>query len=225
MGRSQVLETSLQRSARLCPNGVNALSQGGRVMGRHGAILSEKRTRPFGVNSQTLAVSAESPIEILDTRTESDGRTEKTFGFRITGSEKSPYIKMKIASTPDTELHAVTVPFPGLGVVLEQKVLNDGPVIVVDAKEETGSAIGLLEVGDVLRAFSAVYTVTPPTDTLAFYANPPKKINVRGMFEVDGKNFAKTIAALKSNGELIDRFGEKMEVNDISIVVERKKQE
>eukprot|EP00471_Norrisiella_sphaerica_P001094 CAMPEP_0184485218 /NCGR_PEP_ID=MMETSP0113_2-20130426/6850_1 /TAXON_ID=91329 /ORGANISM="Norrisiella sphaerica, Strain BC52" /LENGTH=239 /DNA_ID=CAMNT_0026866571 /DNA_START=57 /DNA_END=776 /DNA_ORIENTATION=+ len=175
-------------------------------------------------HSQALATSELTPVEIIESNVDSDGKQKTTFGFRITGNDKKPLIQMTMESKPNTELIPVTVGFPGLGVILEQKVLDDGPCIVVDDKEDAGSAVDVLQVGDVLRAFSAVYTVTPPTDTLAFYANPPRKVNVRGMFEVDGKNFAKTIAALKSNGELIDRFGEKMEVNEISIVVERKKQ-
>jgi len=130
---------------------------------------------------------------------------------------------MSLDAPAGSELVPVTVGFPGLGVILEQKYLDDGPRIVVDDKEAKGTAIDVLEKGDVLRAFSAVYTVTPPTDVMSYYANPPKKVNVRGMYEVDANNFAKTIAALQSNGELVDRFGEKMEVDEISIVVERKK--
>eukprot|EP00472_Partenskyella_glossopodia_P008326 CAMPEP_0197534548 /NCGR_PEP_ID=MMETSP1318-20131121/47516_1 /TAXON_ID=552666 /ORGANISM="Partenskyella glossopodia, Strain RCC365" /LENGTH=179 /DNA_ID=CAMNT_0043091865 /DNA_START=266 /DNA_END=805 /DNA_ORIENTATION=+ len=166
--------------------------------------------------------SEDSPIEILETKTTATGSAQ-TFGFRITGNDKKPFIRMTLEAPADSELISVNVKFPGLGVILEQKYLDDGPRIVVDDKESTGTAIGALEVGDILRAFSAVYTVTPPTDVMAFYANPPKKVNVRGMYEVNGKNFAKTIAAIQSNGELIDRFGEKMEVSDISLVVERKK--
>ncbi|GAB5363109.1 hypothetical protein AAMO2058_000855100 [Amorphochlora amoebiformis] len=172
------------------------------------------------------AFATESPVEILESAKTDDGREKQTFGFRITGNDKKPLIKMTIeAQSSESELIPFTVGFPGLGVVLEQKIVSGLPRIVVDAKESKGTAIDVLEEGDILRAFSAVYTVSPPTDTLAFYANPPRKVNVRGMYDVDAKNFAKTIAALQSNGEMIDRFGEKMEVNDISLVVERKRKE
>uniref|UniRef100_A0A7S3ZBG9 Uncharacterized protein n=1 Tax=Lotharella globosa TaxID=91324 RepID=A0A7S3ZBG9_9EUKA len=226
--------------AAVCILGISLMSPDPSLQGSLSAPRSVPQMRTFSGLSQlsarghscprsrlsahvSTAATSEKTIEILDTAAGPDGSTKHTYGFRITGSDKKPFIQMSLEAPAGSELIPVTVGFPGLGVILEQKYLDDGPRIVVDDKEAKGTAIDVLEKGDVLRAFSAVYTVTPPTDVMAFYANPPKKVNVRGMYEVDANNFAKTIAALQSNGELVDRFGEKMEVNEISIVVERKK--
>eukprot|EP00873_Tetraselmis_striata_P021014 jgi/Tetstr1/441278/TSEL_029529.t1 len=58
-----------------------------------------------------------------------------------------------------------------------------------------------VKVGDKIRFFSAVFTVTDPVDIVSFYANPPKKENRRGVYMADGQPFDKTMAALISNGE------------------------
>jgi len=99
----------------------------------------------------------------------------------------------------------------------------DVSTVVVEVSSGSNAEKAGVRVGDKIRFFTAVFTVSDPVDIMSYYANPPKKENRRGVFVADNQPFDRTMAALASNSQphVTAREGVTEVAESVLMVVER----
>jgi len=146
-----------------------------------------------------------------------DGGFVAEYTFELGGAV--PAVQ-KLSFPSNCEVVPLTIPRP-LGIVFEEKEIDGKKRVVADEVVQGGNAEAAgVQVGDVLKCTTAVFTVKGTVD-VSTWLNPPKNANVLAYFVTDDRSFEDTMNALISNSQLIDTPRGKYEVKTVTLLLER----